>query len=429
LSRLAAFATALLVAGTASASPGQTIGFGSRGTALGGAVSADVRDSSAVFYNPSGLCLGEGTELSLGYSALTHDLTLGDTPTELDSVVSLEGGIVARGAIAELPFAFGLAFDLPNGHLSKVESFREGEPHWALYESSPEIVDIGAMIALKPTKFLAIGGGLGFLAATKGGFHVQLRHEVQADLGSVRYPVLGLTLMPHDRVTFALSFRDEVVLEQRITGTLAGMVDATITKIPVHYQFESIALIGFLPREFRLGTSVRAIERLTLNLDLVWQDWSGYPSPVASSAATLEANVPAGLMIDLPENSPRTIPVPPGFEDRIVPRLGIESTFPATPKMSLAFRAGYAFEESPAARHQLSSALIDADRHVVSFGTGFVWTRPAPWLPHTLRFDSHALFARLIERSMQVEVAGQSRRISASGTVWSVGATVGIGFQ
>jgi long-subunit fatty acid transport protein len=220
-----------------------------------------------------------------------------------------------------------------------------------------------------------------------------------------------------------------VALKQRITGTLEGTVDATLTRIPVRYQFESIAMIGFLPREFRLGTSVRAVERLTLNLDLVWQDWSGYPSPVASSAATLEAQVPPGLMIDLPEDSPHETPVSPGFEDRIVPRLGIESTFPAMPNMSLAFRVGYAYEESPAARHQLSTALIDADRHLVSFGTGFVWTRPAPWLPHTIRFDSHALFARLIERAMQVEVDGKSQGISASGAVWSVGATFGLGFE
>jgi long-subunit fatty acid transport protein len=134
-------------------------------------------------------------------------------------------------------------------------------------------------------------------------------------------------------------------------------------------------------------------------------------------------------MLDLPPASPHKPPIPPGFEDRIVPRFGLESSIPATSKLSLAFRAGYAFEQSPAPRHQLSTALIDADRHLVSFGTGFDWKRAAPWLPHTLKFDAHALFARLIERSMQVEVEGQSRRISASGTVWSVGATLGLGFR
>jgi hypothetical protein len=150
---------------------------------------------------------------------------------------------------------------------------------------------------------------------------------------------------------------------------------------------------------------------------------------VSRSSATLEAQVPPGLVIDLPENVPPTTPVAPRFEDRIVPRFGIESTFPATPALSLAVRAGYAYEASPAPRHQLSSALIDTDRHIVSFGTGFVWKRAAPWLPHTLKFDSHALFARLIERPMQVEVDGQSRRLSASGTAWSVGATLGLGFE
>lgn len=435
----------LTVTEPSAASPAQSLGFGARGTSMAGAVSADVHDASAVFYNPAGLALGKGAELSVGYGALGYDLELGRTRTTLEPIVALEAGVVARGAIAGVPFAAALALDLPNGKLSKLSSFREGEPRWALYESTPELVDLGAVVALRPFEFLAVGGGLGFLAATRGGFRVngtallpdgagaehdsELRHEVHAELVSVRYPIFGVTLTPSERLSFALTYRDRVTLEQRITGTLDGEVDATFARIPVRYHFETLATIGFLPRQFTLGTSVHVVPELAFNVDLVWQDWSEYPSPVGSSEVTLDARVPPGLDVDLPADSPRVTPAAPGFEDRIVPRIALESTLPLHSELSLSFRTGYAFEESPAARHQLSTALIDADRHLVSFGSGFVWKPRSPWLPSALRFDTHALFARLVARKMTVLADGVSRDLPASGTLWSVGATLGLGFE
>ncbi|MEM6958675.1 MAG: hypothetical protein AAF645_23540, partial [Myxococcota bacterium] len=43
------------VPGIAQATPPDTFGFGSRSTALGGAVAASVEDVSATYYNPAGL--------------------------------------------------------------------------------------------------------------------------------------------------------------------------------------------------------------------------------------------------------------------------------------------------------------------------------------------------------------------------------------
>jgi long-chain fatty acid transport protein len=439
-----ALVVGLLAVDAAAASPAHSAGFDSRGSALGGAVSADVQDASAVFYNPSGLCLGLGNELSFGYSALSYALEIDGRSSGLEAVQSLQAGVVTRGAVARLPFAFGLALDLPNGRLSKLTSVRESEPYWPLYQASSEIVDLGAMVALRPFEFLSVGGGVGFLAATRGGFHVtgtarladgagseydsRLRHEVHSDLASVRYPVFGLTVVPAERLRFGLAFRDSAQLEQRVSGTLEGEVDATFTRVPVRYRFESTTVSGFLPRQVTLGGSLRPLRELTLNLDLVWQGWSEYPSPVGSSSTTLDAGIPPGLPVDLPEDSPATRPAPPGFEDRIVPRVGLESSLATTPKFKLLLRAGYAFERSPAPR-RLVALLIDADRHLFSFGTGFVWTRPASWLPSTLELDTHALFTSLIERRLTAAAGGVSRDLSAAGTTWSAGATLGLGFE
>ncbi|HXK20833.1 MAG TPA: hypothetical protein VNG33_23640, partial [Polyangiaceae bacterium] len=48
-----------------SAAPGHAYGFGARATALGGAVTADVSDASALFYNPAGLALAPASQLLL----------------------------------------------------------------------------------------------------------------------------------------------------------------------------------------------------------------------------------------------------------------------------------------------------------------------------------------------------------------------------
>ena len=66
----------LALATTAKANPADTYGFGSRSTAMGGAVSASARDFSANYYNPSGLALARGI-----LAARDSDIILMDEPT------------------------------------------------------------------------------------------------------------------------------------------------------------------------------------------------------------------------------------------------------------------------------------------------------------------------------------------------------------
>ena len=71
-----AVSTALALASprTAHANGVDTNGFMSRSISLGGAVSADVQDPSANYYNPAGIVRGEGLRLMLGYSDVQSQL-------------------------------------------------------------------------------------------------------------------------------------------------------------------------------------------------------------------------------------------------------------------------------------------------------------------------------------------------------------------
>lgn len=432
-----------LVPSLAAAGPSEGFGFGARSTALGGAVSADVRDGSAVFYNPAGLALAERTELSAGFAHVAYRLEQGSDRARIDSLSVFEASLTARGAIARMPVAFGLALALPNGHLSKMRSLGETEPHWVLYETLPELVDLGAQIALRPLDELAIGGGVGFLAATHGGFGVTgtvplsdgkgseydatLRHQVDADLTSVRFPMLGATLMPSDWLSLALVYRGEARIEQRIAGTLAGNVDARFFRIPVAYTFETMTVTAFLPRQIVVGTSIRPAPGLRANLDLAWQQWSRYPSPVSSSTTTLDAKVPAGFPINLPGSAAAAPLAAPDFGDRLVPRLGVQYAMSIGPRVGLDLRAGYAFEKSPAPREQPASAFIDADRHIVSFGTGLSWRHAAPWLPEVVRADMQAQLSEW--PSSVINTGSATKVLSARGSAWCAGATLTFGFE
>jgi long-chain fatty acid transport protein len=422
----------------------ESFGFGSRGTALGGATSADVRDGSASFYNPAGLARAERTELSVGFAHAAYRLDLGGERARLDSLSVFEAALAARGEIARLPFAFGLALALPNGHLSRMRSLRETEPHWVLYENLPELVDLSANVALRPFEELAVGGGVGFLAATRGSFDVtgtvplsdgkgseydaKVRHEVDADLTSVRFPVLGVTLLPRDWLSFAFVYRGEARLEQRIAGSLEGNVDvAHLFQIPVRYGFETFAVTAFQPRQIVMGASAMPARALRANIDLAWQEWSAYPSPASSSTTRLDANVPAGLPINLPGSSAAVPLAAPDFSNRLVPRIGVEYSLDVRPRFGVVVRGGYAFERSPAPREQPRTAFVDGDRHLVSFGTGFWWREAAPWLPEVVRMDMHAQLSQW--PASTVSTGSPSAALSVNGSAWCAGATLSLGFQ
>lgn len=401
------------------AAPGHSYGFGSRATALGGAVAGDANDASALFYNPAGLALAPASELLLGYRGVSSALTTNGQDAGAPGLSSVDGAALGRGELFGVPVSFGLGLSLSNGHLSRVDSVRADEPRWVLRETLPELVDLAAGLALRPTSWLALGAGSGFLATTTGAFEVngtakladgqgaeydsQLRHAVDAQLLTKRYLLLGanLTLPPLAKESaspiawsLGVSFRDEARLEQALNGTLQGNLDAGFAQIPVRYAFEAHSLVAFQPRQLVLGLST-ARGPYRLNFDAGFEQWSRYPSPVARSAAHIQADVPAGLPLALPPNMELPAAESAGFTDRFTWRAGIERTLALSRVSTLALRLGYAYLPTPVPRSAETAQLMDASEHVFSVGAGVaVWQ---------LAIDAHALYGHLPNRRLERE--------------------------
>lgn len=444
---------AALAAGPARAHAPDTYGLGARGAAMGGALVADATDFSASYYNPAGLAGATGLGLSIGYAYASNHLRANGRDSGVRDVHGISGGLVAPGEVLGVPFAFGLATFLPDDGLSRITAIRQETPRWELYDDRLSVLYLAASVAVRPLPFLEIGGGVAFLASTRGRFSVTgradalspydsaLRHEVDADLTSIRTPQLGARVRAGDLGFVGVAYRGEAKLPLSIDARLEGVVDFAGIEVPLLYELESRTVDAFLPRQVVVGASFQRIEGLRVNVDVTWVDWSSYESPVARTRAHLEAAPPPELPLDLPDDPRPTPVVPLRFADRLVPRLGVEYVVPVAGGLraagqragrravELPLRAGYVYERSPVPPQRGVTNTIDADRHTFSLGAGVVLSRPLEELPGSLRIDAHGQLSVLpevvVEKDNPADLVGDYR---VDGSMVSLGATVTAAF-
>jgi long-subunit fatty acid transport protein len=394
---LASLAFVAVVPLRAEASPDALRGFGPRSGALAAANVADHDGASAVLQNPSGLVRAGGTTLSVGYDRHANSLEADGADAALSTIQTFELGIVVPGSLAEFPVAFGLALALPDGRLSRLRQVEPTAPYFPLDDAGPRLVDLGVALALRPIDWLELGGGVGFVASLSGGFDVAgtavpkdangseydstLVHGVDAELGSSRYPILGAAVEPLPALRVAVAYRGAASVRQRIRGLLDGDVSLGGVRVPVEYEFTSDAIVAYTPAEVSFGATVHPIPTLGVHGALAWQRWSRYPSPYTRTTSRLRSALPG-----LPPDENGVPPPPARFENRFVPRFGVERPFDLGTHAQLTARAGYAFEHSPVPASQRGTFFFDLDRHAVSAGAGFVLRRPvAPF--EELRLD------------------------------------------
>ncbi|MFO0647033.1 MAG: outer membrane protein transport protein [Polyangiales bacterium] len=443
-----AFALALAPS-LARANPLDMYGLGARSASLAGAVSADVHDTSATYYNPAGLARLRGLRVELGYFHAQPYLSMNGRDSGVPASHGLVAGIASPGRIFGLPFAVGIGLHLPDDRLSQVQAIPQWQPRWELYGVRLQRLYIAAMLAVSPVRWLRLGGGVAFMAATRGSVDISgvisvtnqaetsLAHTVDVDLSAVRYAQFGAQVDLGRGVTAAFSWRQRFALDLSIDLALQGRIVAGPVDnpgsivVPGTYRLSSHTVAAYQPEQWVLGGAWVINPRWRVMLDLTWARWSSYENPTSSLQTSLELRLPPELagalrVPSIPPSAPRE---PARFHDTLITRVGAEFTAPIG-RHSVAVRAGYAWDPSPVPEQPGVTNFVDSDRHIFTLGGGLALRRLGAVFPGTLSLDVYAaaqvLPSRAFAKASPVDLVGD---FTAGGAVLSAGATLGAEFD
>ena len=447
--RLCVFAalSPLFFSGEARANPLDAFGFGSRETAMGGAVAADVSDFSAGYYNPAGLAKARGFELSIGYFRADHFLSMNGMNSGVDPVKGIVGGAVVPGKVYGLPFAIGVGLNLPDDRLTRVRALAQNQPRWELYDNRNQRLWFGVNAAISPFPWLQIGGGVTFMAATLATLDITghldltvptdsyLRHQVLADLKSVTYPDFGARVEVTKNLAFALVYRGQFGLDLNVAAHVKAGIGAgpygDITTLALGLQTDTID--SFLPQQVVLGGSWKLTDDLRTNLDVTWVNWGAYVPPVTRIETQLSVPLPPGTQlpggVPAPTTPAPTVVTPVSIHDTFVPHLGVEWRALARPTWEGFVRGGYEYDRSPLGAQAGTTNYVDRDRHAVSAGLGLRLIAPGKILPGDVRFDVHGQLSVLATatttKNDPSDLVGD---YTAGGHIWNVGLMATVGF-
>jgi long-chain fatty acid transport protein len=434
------------VSGEANANPMDVFGFGSRETAMGGAVSADVSDFSASYYNPAGLARAHGLEVSVGYFRVDHSLSLNGKDSGVDPVAGMSGGAVVPGKLYGAPFAFGVGFHIPDHWLTRVRALPQFQPRWELYDNRNQRLWFGVDAAISPLPWLQVGGGVTFMAATKATLDISghidlftptdssLRHQVDADLTLIAYPAFGARAEVSKDLAFALVYRGHFQMDLTVNANVLAGVGlgraGDLTTLSLALATDTVD--AFLPQQAVAGVSWKPTEDLHANLDVTWVNWSAYVPPVSRITTHLDVPPPQGgwpLGIKPPTPPAPTVILPIDIHDVVVPHLGLEWRAIARPSWEGFVRGGYEYAKSPIGPQTGPTNYVDRDRHSVSAGLGLRLVKPGALLPGDVRFDAHAQLSILpTSTTTKDDASDPVGDYTAGGHIWNVGLMATVGF-
>jgi long-chain fatty acid transport protein len=440
-------------AARAGAQPMDTYGMGARSVALGGAVTADVADFSANYYNPAGLVRGEEVRIGLGWFGAHHELSIDRFDSNVDGVHGLLAGLVVPGRIDAFRFAFGLGVHLPDDRVSRTRTLPRSRPRWEFYDNRPQRAYLAAHLAVRPFDWLLIGGGIAFLSYSSNSLSLRgdidalrpegrtaLEHEVNADLTTIRYPQVGVQVIPIPELSFGLVYRGQFSLNNRLVAQVGMDSPASDTRIvvgnlgviPGYFRLVSESVNAFVPEQISLAGSWRPMAALRISAEITWVHWSAYVSPIGSSDIDLVLYIPDELrdLVRPPADIRGSEPVPALFEDRFVPRVGVEGIAVSDPRYEVTVRGGAFYESSPVPEQRGISNLVDCDRIALNLGAGIRLTDLRPLIEGWIAFDLYLQYAALPERLARKESAvdpvGDWR---ASGHIFAAGLMMEVGFR
>lgn len=344
-----------------------------RVTGRGGASAASNTDASSVIFNPGGIPIAEGTQVSIAGSVYFASGSYEDAAgeTETDSDPSIVPAIYLTSRVHDM-IAVGIGFHLPFGlAVSWPDNHRQAD---VIQDQTLRTYFITPSIGLnlhKQVPGLSIGGGVDIVPAT-----IKLERAVRfgdvegtATLGGDAVGIGGrVGVMYHPPAAKGLKlgvmYRSKIDLDFEGTGDF-DIADPFRAALPP--DGDITAGIS-LPQSVWGGVAYSPIPQLELELNTVWINW----------ADTWEDDA---LTIGLADGTETSSPQE--YKNTLTWRIGAEYAV----NEKAAVRAGFIYDPTPISSRTQTAQLPDIDRKNVAlggsykFGTlaahlGFLWVTP-----------------------------------------------------
>ena len=446
----------------------ETLGIGSKATAMGGAFTAYADDPFAVYYNPAGLTQIKKPTLSIGGSIVDmhlklHDFTVGNNDPEVNGGQTFKDNsrylMVPHIGFA-MPIndklAFGVAIYVPYG--ADIRWKEKDVGAYNNYHAYYIRETITPTLAYKFNDKLSIGAGVSFGMTRMGAerkFYVPNRGYNDPLLGlqgegmhnSLLAPMLhgkkvnadgpledefnwswnaGIMYKPTDKITLGIVYRSETDVGVNGEVQLEDVLDLSSLNMPMLQNGTDLLGMGPTsvqgttnfdhPAQLQTGIRYQPNSKLSLEVDVVWTNWS------INKHHDITFN--PNLMILSGE------PYPRNWDDTVSYKFGVEYMLAD----NMFVRGGYVYDPSPIPDETFDLMWTDNDRHIFSLGTGLTLGK--------LTIDTFVQYLHFEERNINGESVNLNHSfedllktqpapevsLKADGGVWAVGATMTYAF-
>lgn len=350
---------------------------GARAMGRASAFAACPSDPSAMFYNPAGLALLEGTQFYVGGTAI---IPSGD----FEGAAPYPGAGVTETQASQffLPpnvyishrlndkVVLGLGVHTPFGLGTKWEDPPNFTGRHLAHETSIAGVAINPTIAFSVTDNLALGVGVDIrlsslvlerygppqdLSGFGLGTAVDVASaELETDMANAIGFNAGALIKATDQVSVGLAYRSKVEIEYEGTATITQIstgvpaVDAALAGMGLFGDFDVGTKIAY-PSIMTAGVAYQPNDQLLLEVDVNYVGWSAFEELSVTSSNP-------SLVETIPEN----------YDDSFTVRVGAEYWKSKT----MALRVGYLYDQTPVPAASISPLLPDAERNGITAGVG-----------------------------------------------------------
>jgi long-chain fatty acid transport protein len=383
------------------------------------------RGFETTYGNPALLSYTRQRELSVGWQSVTFALNA-DGPNAPGDVSEEGVGGTFIGAVLPIPFGgfleervtLGLGVFTPSQLIARARVLYPERAQFPILTDRSQTLNFNMGLGVDIGHGIRIGGGALALAELTG--TVVVRTDSSGRVGTAVDDQLIATYAPIVGVAYRLS--DDTELGLTFRGALEADFDVVVkvydlgSLVVPDLNISGVAQYDPLQVQAEVG---HRIDAWTLAGGVTWKHWSAFDG---WQRATVEC----------PASQPdceALVPEDVGFHDIVVPRIGAMYDLELDSNAKAQFRAGYAFEASPAPEQTGESNYLDSTRQIVSVGYGIELAEPLPPIRLDLFYQQHVLMSRKHTKDDTVDAANVGApHVKSSGFVFNTGVIAGVKF-